>query len=83
MIIYICIYTHTHIYIDRYMNRYMSVLQILMSIFKLNPPFFLLALEISSISPVDVEAKIQQLASGAVEVSDEWFQLRAVRRGFR
>ena len=31
--------------------------------------------------PLDVEAKIQQLVSGAVELSDQWFQLRAVRPG--
>ena len=80
--IYTFIYIYTHIYIYACIYIYVyehfadSYLQIESSI-------FLLALEISNISPVDVEAKIQQLASGAVEVSDGWFQLRAVRRGFR
>ena len=54
-----------------------------MSIFKLNPPLSRLLWRLNTLAPVDVEAKIQQLASGAVEVSDDWFQLRAVRRGFR
>ena len=93
--IYIHIYIYIYLYIYTYIYIYICIIYIYICIYiyvyehfadsylQIESSIFLLALEISNISPVDVEAKIQQLASGAVEVSDGWFQLRAVRRGFR